>query len=67
MDTVIPINGSSLLLDLETRLAEKESQDSWYVLSGTTCTEFYLVTCFLWNESTLIGINSDCSDVGPHS
>lgn len=49
---------------METRLAEKEDEDGWFVLSGTTGAQFYLVTDFLWVKSTLAGINRDCGDVG---
>lgn len=49
---------------METRLAEKESQNSWPVLSSPTGTQLYLVTYLLWTSSTLIRINRNCGDVG---
>ena len=64
MDTIILIDGCILLSDMETGLAEKESQNCWRVLSGTISTQLYLVANFLWVESAFIGIDRDYGDVG---
>jgi len=63
VDHALFSDGSSVLLNLATRL-EEEDQNGWFVLSGAIVIEFYLVTDLLWTKSTLAGINRDYSDVG---
>lgn len=63
MDTFIFSDGRSFLSDLETRLAKKEGQNGWHVLSGTIGIEFYLVTNFLWTTSAFIGTYRNCGNV----
>lgn len=64
MDTLILFDGGGFLFDLETRLARKEGENGWSVLSGTIGAEFYLVTYFFWTEGAFVGTNRNCGDVG---